>query len=146
MDEQVIQRLKDATVRSQQNRWASKQPIQKPLTSGQQPYIILSCSDSRVVPEFTFDTGLGELFVRRVAGNVLHTSTIASIEYAVTCLDTEVSLVMGHENCGAVAAAVNGEDNGDSLNHLLAQINPAIIAADADATINEIVKKNASSM
>ena len=97
------------------------------LTAGQAPYaIILSCADSRVVPEFTFDTGLGELFVLRVAGNVANTSTIASIEYAVAHLGCNLIVVLGHQSCGAVTAALAGGDNGYNLNHLVAHIVPAI--------------------
>ena len=68
------------------------------LTSGQEPYaIILSCADSRVVPELAFDAGLGELFVIRVAGNIANSSSIASIEYAVANLGTGIIMVLGHE-------------------------------------------------
>jgi carbonic anhydrase len=113
------------------------------LTGGQEPYaIVLSCADSRVVPELAFDTGLGELFVLRVAGNVANTSTIASIEYAVAHLGTAVVVVMGHESCGAVTAAVQGGDNGHNLNHLLAHLQPAIAKA-GDKPINDVVKTNA---
>ncbi|PLW93333.1 MAG: carbonic anhydrase, partial [Marinilabiliales bacterium] len=73
------------------------------LVDGQEPWaIILSCADSRVVPELIFDTGIGELFVIRVAGNIANTSTIATIEYAVAHIHTPVIVVLGHENCGAV--------------------------------------------
>jgi len=113
------------------------------LTEGQAPFaIVLSCADSRVVPEMAFDTGLGELFVLRVAGNVANTSTIASIEYAVAHLKTSVIVVLGHESCGAVTAAVNGGDNGHNLNHLLAHVAPALAAAKGQP-INDVVKKNA---
>ena len=114
------------------------------LTGGQSPFaVILSCADSRVVPELAFDTGLGELFVLRVAGNVANTSTIASIEYAVAHLNTRVIVVMGHESCGAVGAAIGGGDNGHNLNHLLAHITPAISAAKEGDSTNDIVKSNA---
>jgi len=113
------------------------------LTSGQQPYaIILSCADSRVVPELAFDTGLGELFVIRVAGNVASKSAVASIEYAVAHLGTNLILVLGHESCGAVTAAVKGGDNGPNLNHLLQFIDPALESSAGDS-IDNIVKKNA---
>jgi len=113
------------------------------LIGGQDPYaIILSCADSRVVPELAFDTGLGELFVVRVAGNIANTDSIASIEYAVANIGSPVIVVMGHQSCGAVTAAVNGGDNGYNLNHLLAQINPAIEASEKNAPITEIIKKN----
>ena len=114
------------------------------LTGGQSPYaIILSCADSRVVPELAFDTGLGELFVLRVAGNVANTSTIASIEYAVAHCGSEVIVVMGHQSCGAVTAAISGGDNGHNINHLLAHITPAISACGESADVTTVVKKNA---
>lgn len=114
------------------------------LTSGQSPYaIILSCADSRVVPELAFDTGLGELFVLRVAGNIADTTTIASIEYAVAHLGTPVIVVMGHQSCGAVTAAIQGGDNGYNLNTLVAHIVPAIAASGDGAEVNDVVKKNA---
>ncbi len=114
------------------------------LTGGQNPYaIILSCADSRVVPELAFDAGLGELFVVRVAGNIANTDSIASIEYAVANIGTTVIVVLGHQSCGAVTAALGGGDNGYNLNHLVAQINPAIAAAGEGAEVNDVVKKNA---
>ncbi|RLD21256.1 MAG: carbonic anhydrase [Bacteroidetes bacterium] len=113
------------------------------LIGGQKPYaIILSCADSRVVPELAFDTGLGELFVVRVAGNVANSSSIASIEYAVAHVGSKLIVVLGHESCGAVTAAVAGGDNGYNLNHLLAHIAPAISASGEGAGVNEVVKKN----
>ena len=116
----------------------------KELVDGQNPFaIVLSCADSRVVPELAFDTGLGELFVTRVAGNVANTSTIASIEYSVAHLKTKVIVVMGHESCGAVGAAVAGGDNGHNLNMLLAHVTPALSAAPEGASVNDIVKINA---
>ncbi len=113
------------------------------LTGGQNPYaIILSCADSRVVPELAFDTGLGEIFVIRVAGNVANTSTIASIEYAVAHLGVNLIVVLGHESCGAVTAALAGGDNGYNLNHLLSHILPAQ-AASEDKSVNGVVRQNA---
>ena len=114
------------------------------LVGGQQPFaIILSCADSRVVPELAFDTGLGELFVVRVAGNVANSSSIASIEYAVAHCGSKLIVVMGHQSCGAVTAAVKGGDNGYNINHLLAHVTPAIEASENGSTINDIVRKNA---
>ena len=68
--------------------------------------VILTCSDSRVAPELIFDKGLGDLFVIRVAGNISDDAVIGSIEYAVEHLHTSLVVVMGHKNCGAIAAAV----------------------------------------
>ena len=114
------------------------------LTSGQEPHtIVLSCADSRVVPELAFDTGLGELFVIRVAGNVANISSVASIEYAVANLGTQVIVVMGHESCGAVTAAVAGGDNGPNINTLLGYMQPSIESCGSGAPINDVVKKNA---
>lgn len=114
------------------------------LTGGQEPYaIILSCADSRVVPELAFDTGLGELFVVRVAGNVANTSSIASMEYAVAHIGCPLLVVMGHESCGAVTAAMGGGDNGYNLNHLLSHIAPAMAGTDDGAPVNDVVKCNA---
>ena len=113
------------------------------LVGGQAPYaIILSCADSRVVPELAFDAGLGELFVVRVAGNVANSSSIASIEYAVANVGAKLIVVLGHESCGAVGAAMGGGDNGYNLNHLLAHISPAIAASEGNASVNDVVKKN----
>ena len=116
----------------------------KSLTSGQEPYaIILSCADSRVVPELAFDAGLGELFVVRVAGNIANSSSIASIEYAVAHIGSKVIVVLGHQSCGAVTAATQGGNNGYNLNHLLAHIQPALAEVGEGADVNTIVKKNA---
>lgn len=114
------------------------------LATGQQPFaIVLSCADSRVVPELAFDTGLGELFVVRVAGNVANTSSIGSIEYAVAHCGSKVIVVMGHQSCGAVTAAIGGGDNGYNINNLLSHVTPAVHACGAGADVNTVVKKNA---
>ena len=143
---QVLQRLKEGNERFVSNKlkWdLSDDSRRSELTKGQAPWaIVLSCADSRVVPELAFDTGLGELFVLRVAGNIANTDTIASIEYAVAHLGTEVIVVMGHESCGAVGAALAGGDNGYNLNHLLAQIEPAKSQAES-TDVDTVVRKNA---
>jgi carbonic anhydrase len=77
------------------------------LTKSQHPFaIILSCSDSRVPPELVFDEGLGDLFIVRVAGNVLNVEGLGSIEYGVDILGARLIVVLGHESCGAVDAAM----------------------------------------
>ncbi len=144
---EILDRLKEGNSRFVADKLDGKlqdSSRRESLTGGQQPFaIILSCADSRVVPELAFDTGIGELFVLRVAGNVANTSTIASIEYAVAHLGSKVIVVLGHESCGAVTAAVNGGDNGYNLNHLLAHVTPAIGASPDGASIADVVKKNA---
>lgn len=83
------------------------------LCSGQSPYaVVVSCSDSRVVPEDIFCAGLGELFVIRVAGNVLGDHELGSVEYATGHLGANLVLVLGHENCGAIAATIHGHASG----------------------------------
>lgn len=99
------------------------------LVSGQKPYaIVLSCSDSRVPPELVFDQKLGEIFVVRTAGQSLDYSAIASIEYAVSHLGSNLIVVMGHESCGAVKAALATLKGGDAgsvwLNKLVADLHP----------------------
>ena len=92
------------------------------LEAGQHPIaVVLSCADSRVSPELAFDQGLGDLFVIRVAGNVAGDPEIGSIEYEVEHLGTRLVVVMGHQSCGAVQAAMGG---GESGNHIHAFVDP----------------------
>jgi carbonic anhydrase len=104
------------------------------LTEGQHPFgVILGCSDSRVPPELIFDFGLGDLFVIRVAGNVVADDEAASIEYAIVHLDVRLVLVVGHEGCGAVTAALGAtEGEAKELQGLLKQIHPAVADIDPD--------------
>ena len=145
--DEVLNRLKEGNERFTADKKEGKlqdRSRREELTKGQSPYaIVLSCADSRVVPELAFDSGLGELFTVRVAGNVANSSSIASMEYAVANLGTEIIVVMGHESCGAVTAAMSGGDNGYNLNHLLSHIAPAIAASGKDSPVNDVVKKNA---
>ncbi|MEZ5967244.1 MAG: carbonic anhydrase [Planctomycetota bacterium] len=102
------------------------------LRSGQKPSaVVLTCADSRVAPELLFDAGLGELFVVRVAGNVLNEDVVASIEYAVAHTGASLVLVLGHTHCGAVTAATTAGDHGHgdlgpNLDQLVADIAPAV--------------------
>lgn len=80
---------------------------------GQSPYaIVVTCSDSRVIPESIFCAGIGELFVIRVAGNVMDNHQLGSVEYAADHLGTRLVVVLGHEHCGAVGAAMGSEPGG----------------------------------
>lgn len=105
------------------------------LSTGQKPHsIVLSCSDSRVPPELVFDQKLGEIFVVRSAGQNPDNSAIASIEYALEHLGSNLIVVMGHQSCGAVKAAVTtkeGQDVGSPfLNRLVTQIKARIPASE----------------
>ncbi len=97
--------------------------------TGQHPHaIILGCADSRVPPELIFDEGLGDLFVIRNAGNVINDEVLGSIEYAVEHLGTRLVVVLGHENCGAVSAAV-AAGNAEAPGHIktvIESIRPAV--------------------
>ena len=80
---------------------------------GQSPYaIVIACSDSRVVPEVIFSAGIGDLFVIRVAGNVIDDHQLGSIEYAAEHLGCKLIMVLGHDHCGAVDAAINHDPDG----------------------------------
>lgn len=95
------------------DRNISRERIRELFEGGQQPYaVVIACSDSRVVPEHIFMTGLGELFVIRVAGNVIGTSELASAVYACDHLHSKLLLVLGHTHCGAIEAAMAGEAHG----------------------------------
>ncbi len=114
------------------------------LTRGQQPYAtILGCSDSRVPPELVFDAGFGELFVIRVAGNVLGPSIMGTLQYASLHLRTPLFVVLGHEGCGAVKAAIasrfDGSQQAGRIEILLEQIIPALGGLDPQAPPAELL-------
>ena len=97
------------------------------LISGQQPFaVILGCSDSRIPPELIFDQGLGDVFVIRTAGEVVDNASLASIEYAVDHLGVPLVMVLGHDSCGAVTAAVQGGEAEGHLGSLMDFIRPAV--------------------
>ena len=98
------------------------------LAKGQKPYaIILSCSDSRVSPEIIFDKSLGEIFVVRVAGNVPDPIVLGSIEYAAEHLGSPLIMVLGHERCGAVTAAVDAKGKPEgNIGAIVKAIAPAV--------------------
>lgn len=86
------------------------------LAGGQNPYAaILSCADSRIAPEYAFDSGRGDLFVCRIAGNFASEETVASLEYAVAVLAVPLILVLGHDACGAVDATIKSLKDGKAL-------------------------------
>jgi carbonic anhydrase len=100
------------------------------LASGQNPYVgILSCADSRVGPEFAFDSVRGDLFVVRVAGNFVNDENLASLEYGVAVLYTPLVMVLGHSSCGAIISAIKSIDSNSTLpGHL-----PSLVSALAPA-------------
>ncbi len=97
------------------------------LAKGQSPFaIVLTCSDSRVAPELFLDQGLGDLFVIRNAGNILDDHVIGSMEYAVEHLHVPLVLVVGHEKCGAVSAAVAGGEAPGHIRSVVDALEPAV--------------------
>ena len=99
------------------------------LLNGQSPFaVIVACSDSRVPPEYIFNQGLGDLFVVRVAGNVIDNIELGSVEYAVEHLKAPLIVVMGHEHCGAVEAAVeaNGKNEHGNIGAIIDKIEPSV--------------------
>lgn len=99
----------------------------KEMLKGQHPFVvILSCSDSRVPPELIFDQGIGDIFEIRNAGNVLNNHVIGSIEYAVMHLGVKLVVIMGHQDCGAVAATLSGVHETKFIQALEDSIQPAI--------------------
>jgi carbonic anhydrase len=136
----ALERLKAGNV-----RYAAGESDRKPfaasreaLAAGQNPYAaILSCADSRVAPELAFDEGRGDLFVVRLAGNFVNPDGLASMEFAVAVLGTPLIVVLGHEGCGAVKAAIGVVTEDAKLpGHLPAlveSIRPAVVEAQKES-------------
>ena len=136
--DEALQRLRDGNARfvAGKARFPTVQKeILAELAKGQQPYAtILGCSDSRVPPELVFDAGFGELFVIRNAGNVLGPTIYGTLQYAASHLQTQLFVVLGHEGCGAVKAALatrfQGAEHKSRIAWLLENIVPALEGLD----------------
>ena len=123
------------------------------LTAGQQPFaIILGCSDSRVPAEIVFDQGLGDLFVIRVAGNIVAPSQVGSVEFAAARFDTRLVVVLGHSQCGAITATIeqlqNPTNQSRNLSAIVERVRPSVEGLlathqhDPDALAKEAVRAN----
>jgi carbonic anhydrase len=119
------------------------------LAGGQNPYAgILSCADSRIAPEYAFDSSRGDLFVCRVAGNFANDETVASMEYAVAVLGVPLLFVLGHDSCGAVDATIKSlKDNTTLPGHmpsLVTAIAPAVKAVSQQGgdTLGKAIRQN----
>ena len=116
---------------------AASQARRDALSSGQEPFaIILGCSDSRAPAEIVFDAGLGDLFVIRVAGNIVAPSQVGSVEFAAARFGTPLVVVLGHTKCGAIAATLEelarpSEAQSRNLRSIVDRIRPAVIAMHA---------------
>ncbi len=99
----------------------------KTAGKGQEPFaVVVTCSDSRVIPETIFSAGIGDIFVIRVAGNVIDDHQLGSIEYAASHLGTRLIVVLGHTNCGAIGAAFHPDDDNKYIRFILHEIRSAI--------------------
>lgn len=116
----------------------------KDLSKAQHPVaIVVTCSDSRVAPEIIFDQGLGDVFVVRVAGNVIDPISAGSIEYAAEHLHTPLLIILGHDKCGAVSAALEAkEKTEDNIGAILRKILPAVRKATARGGTKEDILNN----
>lgn len=143
--DQAMQRLIEGNRRFLQGRArlpAFRKEALADLAGGQRPYAtILGCSDSRVPPEFIFDADFGELFIIRVAGNVFSPEVMGSMQYAGAHLRTPLFVVLGHEGCGAVRAALdsklNAVEHQSRIQILVDNILPGLPEFDRQATPEE---------
>ena len=154
---EALQRLRDGNrrfVAEVRGRAASRERRQE-LAAGQEPFaIILGCSDSRVPAEIVFDQGLGDLFVIRVAGNIVAPSQVGSVEFAAARFETRLVVVLGHTSCGAIQATVDelgrrSEEQSRNLRSIVDRIRPSVepllgtsLARDRDALVHEAVRAN----
>ena len=156
---EALQRLRDGNRRFVSNVRASDAFVshmrRAELANGQQPFaIILGCSDSRVPAEIVFDQGLGDLFVIRVAGNIVAPSQVGSVEFAATQFNTRLVVVLGHSNCGAITATLDElrrpvDNQSRNLKAIVDRIRPAIaglfetkLRDDPDALVAQAVRAN----
>jgi carbonic anhydrase len=154
-----LQRLRDGNARFASNVRGIEsflsQERRAELAGGQAPHaIILGCSDSRVPSEIVFDQGLGDLFVIRVAGNIVAPSQVGSVEYAAECFGTRLVVVLGHSQCGAILATLDelqrpAENQSRNLRTIVDRIRPSVAALlstelrlDRDALVEQAVRAN----
>ncbi|MGA5822980.1 carbonic anhydrase [Kitasatospora sp. NPDC094028] len=127
------------------NRRAALAPAQRPFA------VLFGCSDSRLAAEIIFDQGLGDLFVVRTAGHVTGAEALGSIEYGVSVLDCPLVVVLGHDSCGAVAAALDSLEQGrlprGFVRDIVERVTPSVLAAhaadihDPDAIVDEHIRQ-----
>jgi carbonic anhydrase len=150
--QQALDRLRDGNRRFVENARAQDEFIQMrraELAAGQEPFaIILGCSDSRVPAEIIFDQGLGDLFVIRVAGNIVAPSQIGSVEFGVAAFDTRLVVVVGHSQCGAITTTLKElrqpANQSRNLQSIVDRVRPAIaglLATDLRDKPEELVRE-----
>jgi carbonic anhydrase len=154
---QALARLQEGNRRFVANLESAEagQPRRFELTREQKPFaIVLGCSDSRVPAEIVFDQGLGDLFVIRVAGNIVAPSQVGSVEFAASRFGTRLVVVLGHSQCGAILAALEelqqpAESQSPNLRSIVNRVRPSVegllqteLRHDRDALVREAVRSN----
>ncbi len=156
---QALQRLKDGNMRFMKNKIINRNLLQQAKATslhGQFPFaVVLSCMDSRGSSELILDQGLGDIFSIRVAGNIVDTDQLGSMEYATKVIGSKIIVVMGHTQCGAMGGACKNVELGN-LTALLEKVQPAVkkvkdaadgnINCDDQKTIDAIAKQNVLDM
>jgi carbonic anhydrase len=155
----ALQRLRDGNRRFASNASGSdafmSHARRAELTAGQQPFaIILGCSDSRVPAEIVFDQGLGDLFVIRVAGNIVAPSQVGSVEFAAARYGTRLVVVLGHSQCGAILSTIEElrmptENQSRNLRAIVDRVRPSVegllateLSQDPEALVRQAVRAN----
>ena len=156
---QALERLREGNLRFAANVRGSDAFVSHTrrveLAAGQQPFaIILGCSDSRVPAEIVFDQGLGDLFVIRVAGNIVAPSQVGSVEFAAARYSTRLVVVLGHSQCGAILATLEElltptSNQSHNLRAIVDRVRPSVegllateLRHDSDALVKEAVRAN----
>ena len=156
---EALNRLREGNLRFASNERGSDAYLSHArlaqLAEGQQPFaIILGCSDSRVPAEIVFDQGLGDLFVIRVAGNIVAPSQVGSVEFAAARYDTRLVVVVGHSQCGAILATLEQlrrptENQSQNLRAIVDRVRPSVegllatdLRHDLDALVKQAVRAN----
>ena len=152
---EALERLREGNRRFVANRGGASATRPIEVAAGQEPFaIILGCSDSRVPAEIVFDQGLGDLFVIRVAGNIVAPSLVGSVEFAAERFGTRLVVVLGHSSCGAILATLEelgrpGGNSSPNLRSIVDRVRPAVagllateLRDDPDALVREAVRAN----
>jgi len=148
--DEALSRLKAGNERFAQSKVSEGKPVgarRAETAQDQHPFaIIVGCADSRTAPEIIFDQNIGDLFVIRTAGNLVDDYALGSIEYAVDHLGTRLIVVLGHQRCGAVKAALGSGSAPGHVNSLVRDIQPAVAATkgkEGDALTNAVHENDA---
>ena len=149
--DEALNRLKAGNERFVSSKDSTSKPVaarRAETAAGQNPFaVVVGCADSRTAPEIVFDQGIGDLFVIRTAGNLVDDYALGSIEYAVEHLGVRLIVVLGHERCGAVTAALASASAPGHINALVRDIQPAVAATkgrEGDKLANAIHENDAA--